>query len=57
MGRSEPIAAHLATIVPVASPYLSVDFPIRSNLARPVLDEMADPCLGMHSPGQAVLEH
>ena len=27
--------AHLATIVPVASPYLSVDFPIRSNLARP----------------------
>lgn len=30
--RSPP---HLATIVPVASPYVSVDFPIRSNLARP----------------------
>lgn len=29
------LPAHLATIVPVASPYLSVDFPIRSNLARP----------------------
>jgi putative CocE/NonD family hydrolase len=28
---------HLATIVPVASPYISVDFPIRGNIASPYL--------------------
>jgi putative CocE/NonD family hydrolase len=31
------LPAHLATIVPVASPYLSVDFPIRNNIAKPYL--------------------
>ena len=28
---------HLATIVPVASPYIGVDFPIRNNIAAPYL--------------------
>ncbi len=28
---------HLATIVPVASPYMAVDFPIRGNVASPYL--------------------
>jgi putative CocE/NonD family hydrolase len=29
--------AHLATIVPVASPYMAVDFPMRGNVASPYL--------------------
>lgn len=32
---AKELPPHLATIVPVASPYVSVDFPIRNNLAAP----------------------
>jgi putative CocE/NonD family hydrolase len=34
---AKELPPHLATIVPVASPYLGVDFPIRNNIAAPYL--------------------
>ncbi len=33
---------HLATIVPVASPYAGIDFPMRGNIASPYQRAMAD---------------
>src|SRR5262249_21280059 len=32
---AKELPPHLATIVPVASPYLGVDFPFRSNISSP----------------------
>lgn len=36
-GAARKCPTHLATIVPVASPYVSVDFPIRNNIPKPYL--------------------